>query len=654
MHMHQRGSCPFSLWILGLLVLFDSSSFSSLNQQNLKYISPMISVDHVPYMLAFAARATAAATATFDESLSDTQEMSKSSSDTPIQNRRVTNGLHGEQSQQLLEVVHPLCMDGLSQAVLNHLLRCLQEAAYALNTLECSGLWGQEHFSGTVFPSFWAVSGAHASQLSPENIQDPMCSSAHSTRTPVRIPQGAPATESPRHQRQIARLDGLCIPIFLPVLVMGAPPIPFLQHEQDWLETFYRTRIEEFSAAAMSKEDQPVEAVCYAFDTNWFGNFPYPPIGMHPGQCQKETKPVELMFAYPLIRISGICESHMTEGWFPNLGEGVNGVCVLKLMGEAWLRSVINVGEALRLLKPTFRRAVPSQRLVLPPPPPFRSNRHKKFVHVPSSSQPEEERLSKLAWQERVGADNVRDAGDHARLADVRHRDGLPADPRGPSQTCGCAWRTPTFTAHFVERFRSALQERLLIPGASTEDIIMQYVSTVKALNDMDPKWVPAGRQYLRTRPDTVRCIVASLIKDIGSEEGTGSGPFLSAELKNFVDETFSMSHGEASLETRSRSRTGGPDALALLSIAWKPEKIEVRVDGDDPYSGGRKVKVRQIDIINMLVDIYGSKELFVEQYQCAPKSLVLWLPDLGTGRAMSAPTGARLLLVWPPANNIA
>lgn len=74
--------------------------------------------------------------------------------------------------------------------------------------------------------------------------------------------------------------------------------------------------------------------------------------------------------------------------------------------------------------------------------------------------------------------------------------------------------------------------------------------------------------------------------------------------------------HGDA-FEEQNR----GPDALALLSIAWKPEKMEVRLDGDDLYPGARKVKVRQIDIISMLVDIYGSKELFVEQYQCAPPS---------------------------------
>jgi len=70
----------------------------------------------------------------------------------------------------------------------------------------------------------------------------------------------------------------------------------------------------------------------------------------------------------------------------------------------------------------------------------------------------------------------------------------------------------------------TALQKRLLHPGASTIDIITQYVATIKVLRIIDPSEIILDvvcepvRAYLRQREDTVRCIVSGLIDDSNNE----------------------------------------------------------------------------------------------------------------------------------------
>lgn len=76
-----------------------------------------------------------------------------------------------------------------------------------------------------------------------------------------------------------------------------------------------------------------------------------------------------------------------------------------------------------------------------------------------------------------------------------------------------------------VESFISALRYRLLTAGASTNDILHQYVSTIKALRTIDPAGVfleAVGEpisEYLRGRKDTIKCIVTMLT------DGTGGNP---------------------------------------------------------------------------------------------------------------------------------
>lgn len=80
-----------------------------------------------------------------------------------------------------------------------------------------------------------------------------------------------------------------------------------------------------------------------------------------------------------------------------------------------------------------------------------------------------------------------------------------------------------------VDSFISSLRYRLLTAGASTNDILHQYVSTIKALRTIDPTGVfleAVGepiRDYLRGRKDTIKCIVTMLTDGSGGNS-TGAG----------------------------------------------------------------------------------------------------------------------------------
>merc|ERR1719402_970105 len=95
-------------------------------------------------------------------------------------------------------------------------------------------------------------------------------------------------------------------------------------------------------------------------------------------------------------------------------------------------------------------------------------------------------------------------------------------------------------------------------------------------------------RKYLRTREDTVRCIVQSLIDDSATE--------LTEELVKTeglrLDESFQEE-----------------DNCTDNWEAWEPDPVDA-----DPTKTSRGR--RSSDIISMLVNIYGSKELFVNEYR--------------------------------------
>ncbi|KAG1742334.1 uncharacterized protein EDB91DRAFT_1128723 [Suillus paluster] len=154
--------------------------------------------------------------------------------------------------------------------------------------------------------------------------------------------------------------------------------------------------------------------------------------------------------------------------------------------------------------------------------------------------------------------------------------------------------------ADLVQALRQANNKRLLHPGADTKDILTQYVSTIKCLRIVDPpgvllfKVADPIRRYLRDRPDTIRCIVASLVGDGESgdslvDENEPIQPLQQPEMENYSD----------------------PE--------WNPEPIDAGPDFRASKSS---------DVISTIVSIYDTKDLFVKELQVLLAQRLLAVKD--------------------------
>ena len=149
--------------------------------------------------------------------------------------------------------------------------------------------------------------------------------------------------------------------------------------------------------------------------------------------------------------------------------------------------------------------------------------------------------------------------------------------------------------AHLIESIKTALETKLLHPGVDTPDILTGYVAAIKTLKHLDKTGVllqtvtEPVKEYLRSRSDTVRCVITGL-----TEEGPSD---LSEEL--------------AKSKTIKSKEESGEKIEMLNWETWTPDPIDA-----DPVLLKETRVNRPSDIISMVVDIYGSKELFVTEYK--------------------------------------
>lgn len=169
-----------------------------------------------------------------------------------------------------------------------------------------------------------------------------------------------------------------------------------------------------------------------------------------------------------------------------------------------------------------------------------------------------------------------------------------------------CLKNTRNGYQKLVGVFGSAIRIRLLHPGAATADIIHHYVSTIRALRHIDQSGTVLDlvsgslREYLRTRRDAIRCIVTMITEDDSEGEGPGFLAELEAEGEGYDPDADFL----------------GPDAdkQALKEIEedlWEPAPFTI--------PGRRSRRHRTVapgDVVSMLVNIYGSKEMFVAEYR--------------------------------------
>ncbi|XP_049600328.1 anaphase-promoting complex subunit 2 [Syngnathus scovelli] len=159
---------------------------------------------------------------------------------------------------------------------------------------------------------------------------------------------------------------------------------------------------------------------------------------------------------------------------------------------------------------------------------------------------------------------------------------------------------------------RSTFENRLLHPGVHTSDILTVYISAIKTLRELDPSMVVLQvacqpiRKYLRTREDTVRQIVDGLTGDAV----TGCTD-LASELSRGDPVTLEMQDSD--------EEAGDPES-------WTPDPTDAVAD----MSGSKR---RSSDIISLLVSIYGSKDIFINEYRTVLADRLLHQLNYNTAR---------------------
>ncbi|GAA5855220.1 hypothetical protein JCM5353_005046 [Sporobolomyces roseus] len=162
-----------------------------------------------------------------------------------------------------------------------------------------------------------------------------------------------------------------------------------------------------------------------------------------------------------------------------------------------------------------------------------------------------------------------------------------------------------------VHRLRQQLELRLLHPGTETKQVITLYVSTIRCLRIIDPPGVLLSRvanpirRYLRGRKDTIRCIVSSLI-----EEGNPLFQELTMSDAKFVS---------GSGVGVTSSQDSKEEAENYTDQKWMPDPVDAPPDFR---------KSKGADVIQLLVSIYDSKEVFVKELQVLLAQRLLVIRD--------------------------
>lgn len=155
-----------------------------------------------------------------------------------------------------------------------------------------------------------------------------------------------------------------------------------------------------------------------------------------------------------------------------------------------------------------------------------------------------------------------------------------------------CIKLDPFYREKFTHSLKNAFEVRLLHAGVPTCDILEAYITAIKALKLLDPQGIilkivcDPVRNYLRSREDTIRCIISFLTNDTLSDLDENKNNSISKKAPEIDDDM----NDDACKSTKLTSNSGGVPKL-----------------NKDP---------NQADIISMLINIFDSKDLFVQEYQ--------------------------------------
>ena len=160
--------------------------------------------------------------------------------------------------------------------------------------------------------------------------------------------------------------------------------------------------------------------------------------------------------------------------------------------------------------------------------------------------------------------------------------------------------------------FRAALRRRLLHAGAATADILTHYLHTIKALALLDPSGAlleavsPPTRSYLRCRRDTIRCVVTLLTE--------GDADAAESVLEELARDGGATPADEGDGADSDADGDAPPPPAGAGWATWSPA----------PAHAAALSARRAPDVVALLVGIFGSRELFVNEYRALLAERVL------------------------------
>lgn len=149
-----------------------------------------------------------------------------------------------------------------------------------------------------------------------------------------------------------------------------------------------------------------------------------------------------------------------------------------------------------------------------------------------------------------------------------------------------------------VQSLTRQIRKRLLHPGADTRDILTTYINLIRVMRMLEPPGVLLAkvaqpiRAYLRSRQDTIRCIVQGMVEEDGD---------LMNELRGG-----SESENDEVKEIKEKAEEDVED-YTDEGYTWVPAPVDAPAD----YT-----RDKTADIIQLLVSIYDTKEVFVKELQ--------------------------------------
>jgi len=176
-----------------------------------------------------------------------------------------------------------------------------------------------------------------------------------------------------------------------------------------------------------------------------------------------------------------------------------------------------------------------------------------------------------------------------------------------------CLQYTSEYT-DFAKNVRTQISKRLLIPGVVTPLIIDQYIQTIRVMKLLDPSALLLEhvsepiKAHLRARPDTLRCIISSILNEEDSDlyEQLGQQYTRIPLRKSMEGQTKKV--GIMYEQEDSDDLSSDEDIESALT--WEPAPINKDL--------GIMVnpKQKRSDIISMLVNIYGTPEALLKEYK--------------------------------------